>query len=126
MICKIRTGISRRALPSERADRIVLDSNIGDTHLDRDGLRCCALGMEQTLPDCTQWAACRQHREQQGGGAPAATVQTAPPGARAGGEKRCSGGCASWEWLADSRRAAVSGAAQRFRVRTPGRYGSAS
>lgn len=44
----------------EHADRIVLDSNIGDTHLDRDGLRRYALGMEQTLPDFAKWAA-RRH-----------------------------------------------------------------
>ncbi|GAA4012733.1 hypothetical protein GCM10022384_66720 [Streptomyces marokkonensis] len=44
----------------ERTDRIVLDSNIGDTHLDRNGLRRHALGMEQTLPDFAQWAA-RRH-----------------------------------------------------------------
>jgi pimeloyl-ACP methyl ester carboxylesterase len=43
-----------------RTDRIVLDSNIGDTHLDRDGLRRYALGMEQTLPDFAKWAA-RRH-----------------------------------------------------------------
>lgn len=43
-----------------RADRIVLDSNIGDTHLDRDGMRRYALGMEQTLPDFAKWAA-RRH-----------------------------------------------------------------
>ncbi|WP_217705986.1 alpha/beta hydrolase [Verrucosispora sp. NA02020] len=40
-------------------DRIVLDSNIGDTHLDRDGLRRFALGMEQTFPDFATWAAAR-------------------------------------------------------------------
>ncbi|MFF8092543.1 alpha/beta hydrolase [Streptomyces sp. NPDC016675] len=44
----------------ERADRIVLDSSIGHTHLDRDGTRRYALGMEQTLPDFAKWAA-RRH-----------------------------------------------------------------
>jgi len=43
----------------ERSDRIVLDSNIGDTHLDRDGMRRYALGMEQTFPDFAKWAAAR-------------------------------------------------------------------
>ncbi|MET8121118.1 alpha/beta hydrolase [Micromonospora sp. NPDC005291] len=40
-------------------DRVVLDSNLGDTHLNRDGLRRYALGMEQTFPDFAQWAADR-------------------------------------------------------------------
>ncbi|MGC5311484.1 alpha/beta hydrolase [Micromonospora zamorensis] len=43
----------------ETTDRIVLDSNVGDTHLDRDGLRRYALGMEQTFPDFARWAAAR-------------------------------------------------------------------
>ncbi|MEV5646697.1 alpha/beta hydrolase [Nocardia sp. NPDC052254] len=38
-------------------DRIVLDSNYGDTHLDRDGLRRYGQGMEQTFPDFARWAA---------------------------------------------------------------------
>ncbi|MFI7610984.1 alpha/beta hydrolase [Nonomuraea terrae] len=37
----------------------MLDSNIGDTHLDRAGLRRYALGMEQRLPDFAEWAAAR-------------------------------------------------------------------
>ncbi|MFF0307474.1 alpha/beta hydrolase [Streptosporangium sp. NPDC004379] len=40
-------------------DRVVLDSNIGDTHLDRAGLRRYALGMEQAFPDFAKWAAKR-------------------------------------------------------------------
>ncbi|UJW31592.1 alpha/beta hydrolase [Saccharothrix sp. AJ9571] len=43
----------------ERSDRIVLDSNIGDTHLDREGLRRYALGMEQVFPAFANWAAAR-------------------------------------------------------------------
>lgn len=39
------------------ADRVVLDSIVGDTHLDRAGLRRFALGMEQTFPDFAEWAA---------------------------------------------------------------------
>ncbi|MEU4175193.1 alpha/beta hydrolase [Streptomyces sp. NPDC026589] len=53
-------GAAYASMFPERADRIVLDSNIGDTHLDRDGLRRYALGMEQTLPDFARWAA-RRH-----------------------------------------------------------------
>ena len=53
-------GAAYASMFPERTDRIVLDSNIGDTHLDRDGLRRYALGMEQTLPDFAKWAA-RRH-----------------------------------------------------------------
>ncbi|MGY0068428.1 alpha/beta hydrolase [Streptomyces sp. QTS137] len=53
-------GAAYASMFPERADRIVLDSNIGDTHLDRDGMRRFALGMEQTLPDFAKWAA-RRH-----------------------------------------------------------------
>ncbi|MEU3147501.1 MULTISPECIES: alpha/beta hydrolase [unclassified Streptomyces] len=53
-------GAAYASMFPERADRIVLDSNIGDTHLDRDGMRRYALGMEQTLPAFAQWAA-RRH-----------------------------------------------------------------
>ncbi|MER7696714.1 alpha/beta hydrolase [Streptomyces sp. NPDC096095] len=52
-------GAAYASMFPERADRIVLDSNIGDTHLDRDGMRRYALGMEQTLPDFAKWAAVR-------------------------------------------------------------------
>ncbi|MCP2283210.1 alpha/beta hydrolase fold [Promicromonospora umidemergens] len=41
------------------ADRVVLDSIVGDTHLDREGLRRFAQGMEQTFPDFARWAAKR-------------------------------------------------------------------
>ena len=40
-------------------DRIVLDSNVGDTHLDRAGMRRYGLGFEQTFPDFARWAAAR-------------------------------------------------------------------
>lgn len=40
-------------------DRAVLDSNVGDTHLDREGLRRFAQGFEQTFPDFARWAAKR-------------------------------------------------------------------
>ncbi|WP_435282046.1 alpha/beta hydrolase [Streptomyces koelreuteriae] len=52
-------GAAYASMFPERSDRIVLDSNIGDTHLDRDGLRRYALGMEQTFPDFARWAAAR-------------------------------------------------------------------
>jgi pimeloyl-ACP methyl ester carboxylesterase len=52
-------GAAYASLFPERTDRIVLDSNVGDTHLDRDGMRRFALGMEQTFPDFAKWAAAR-------------------------------------------------------------------
>ncbi|MGW1738281.1 alpha/beta hydrolase [Nocardia sp. NPDC001965] len=52
-------GAAYASLFPDRADRIVLDSNIGDTHLDSDGMRRYALGMEQTFPDFAAWAAAR-------------------------------------------------------------------
>ncbi|WP_067651315.1 alpha/beta hydrolase [Nocardia harenae] len=50
-------GAAYASLFPDRADRVVLDSNVGDTHLDRDGLRRYAIGMEQTFPDFAAWAA---------------------------------------------------------------------
>ncbi|MEU4312114.1 alpha/beta hydrolase [Nocardia sp. NPDC024068] len=52
-------GAAYASMFPETTDRIVLDSNYGDTHLDRDGLRRYALGMEQTFPDFAAWAAAR-------------------------------------------------------------------
>ncbi|MGW2329629.1 alpha/beta hydrolase [Streptomyces sp. NPDC001700] len=52
-------GAAYASMFPERSDRVVLDSNIGDTHLDRDGLRRYALGMEQSFPDFAKWAAAR-------------------------------------------------------------------
>ncbi|MFJ4843356.1 alpha/beta hydrolase [Streptomyces sp. NPDC088746] len=52
-------GAAYASMFPERSDRIVLDSNIGDTHLDRDGMRRYALGMEQSFPDFAKWAAAR-------------------------------------------------------------------
>ncbi|MEV7867173.1 alpha/beta hydrolase [Streptomyces sp. NPDC088124] len=52
-------GAAYASMFPERSDRIVLDSNIGDTHLDRDGMRRYALGMEQSFPDFARWAAAR-------------------------------------------------------------------
>ncbi|WP_423462078.1 alpha/beta hydrolase [Promicromonospora sp. MS192] len=50
-------GAAYASMFPETADRVVLDSNVGDTHLDREGLRRFALGMEQTFPDFARWAA---------------------------------------------------------------------
>ncbi|MBK1784109.1 alpha/beta fold hydrolase [Prauserella sp. ASG 168] len=52
-------GATYASLFPERTDRVVLDSNLGDTHLGRDGLRRYALGMEDTFPDFAMWAAAR-------------------------------------------------------------------
>ncbi|WP_252375047.1 MULTISPECIES: alpha/beta hydrolase [unclassified Nonomuraea] len=52
-------GAAYASMFPERSDRVVFDSNIGDTHLDPDGLRRYALGMEQTFPDFAKWAAQR-------------------------------------------------------------------
>lgn len=55
-------GAAYTSMFPDHTDRVVLDSNIGDTHLDRDGLRRYALGMEQTFPDFAQWAAERHEQ----------------------------------------------------------------
>lgn len=52
-------GAAYASLFPERTDRVVLDSNIGDTHLSREGLRRFALGAEDTFPDFATWAAAR-------------------------------------------------------------------
>ncbi|MFC9433755.1 alpha/beta hydrolase [Nocardia sp. NPDC057030] len=52
-------GAAYASMFPQRADRIVLDSNIGDTYLDHDGMRLYGLGMEQTFPDFAAWAAAR-------------------------------------------------------------------
>ncbi|WP_030339700.1 alpha/beta hydrolase [Streptomyces californicus] len=52
-------GAAYASMFPERSDRIVLDSVIGDTHLDPEGMRRYALGMEQTFPDFARWAAAR-------------------------------------------------------------------
>ncbi|MEV0250546.1 alpha/beta hydrolase [Nocardia sp. NPDC050712] len=50
-------GAAYAAMFPDSTDRIVLDSNIGDTHLDRDGLRRYAMGMELAFPDFAKWVA---------------------------------------------------------------------
>ncbi|MGW8528395.1 MULTISPECIES: alpha/beta hydrolase [Nocardiopsidaceae] len=50
-------GAAYASMFPERSDRIVLDSNIGDTHLDHEGMRRYGLGAEETFPDFARWAA---------------------------------------------------------------------
>lgn len=52
-------GAAYASMFPDATDRIVLDSNIGDTHLDQDGMRRYAHGMEDTFPDFAQWASAR-------------------------------------------------------------------
>lgn len=52
-------GAAYASMFPERSDRIVLDSNLGDTHLDRDGMRRYGLGMEEAFPAFAKWAAAR-------------------------------------------------------------------
>lgn len=55
-------GAAYASMFPETSDRVVLDSNIGDTHLDRDGLRSYARGMEETFPDFAKWVAAQHGR----------------------------------------------------------------
>lgn len=52
-------GAAYASMFPEQADRVVLDSNIGDTFLDHDGMRLYGRGMEETFPDFATWAAAR-------------------------------------------------------------------
>lgn len=52
-------GAAYASLFPDRSDRVVLDSNVGDTHLDPDGIRRYALGAEETFGDFARWAADR-------------------------------------------------------------------
>jgi pimeloyl-ACP methyl ester carboxylesterase len=52
-------GAAYASMFPETVDRVVLDSNVGDTHLDQEGLRRFAQGVEQTFPDFARWAAKR-------------------------------------------------------------------
>ncbi|WP_091439965.1 alpha/beta hydrolase [Micromonospora yangpuensis] len=52
-------GAAYASMFPETTDRVVLDSNVGDTHLSRAALRRFALGMEQTFPDFAAFAAAR-------------------------------------------------------------------
>jgi pimeloyl-ACP methyl ester carboxylesterase len=50
-------GGAYASLFPERSDRVVLDSNLGATSLDRAALRRFGLGMEERFPDFATWAA---------------------------------------------------------------------
>jgi pimeloyl-ACP methyl ester carboxylesterase len=54
-------GAAYVSLFPKTTDRIVLDSNVGDTLLDRAGLRRYGLGYEQTFPDFAKWLAARHN-----------------------------------------------------------------
>ena len=50
-------GAAYASMFPDTTDRIILDSNIGDTHLDEDGFRRYGRGAEETFPDFAKWAA---------------------------------------------------------------------
>lgn len=52
-------GSAYASLFPERTDRVVLDSNVGDTALDSEGFRRFGLGAEQRFPDFAKYAAAR-------------------------------------------------------------------
>ncbi|MCO8273877.1 alpha/beta hydrolase [Actinoplanes sp. TRM 88003] len=52
-------GAAFVSLFPKTTDRIVLDSIVGDTHLDRAGMRRYGLGFEQTFPHFARWLADR-------------------------------------------------------------------
>jgi pimeloyl-ACP methyl ester carboxylesterase len=52
-------GAAYASLFPERSDRIVVDSNLGGTVLDRDTQRRFALGLEDRFPDLARWVAAR-------------------------------------------------------------------
>ncbi|GAA5054759.1 alpha/beta hydrolase [Nocardia callitridis] len=52
-------GAAYASMFPDTTDRIVLDSNIGDTFLDHDGMRRYGRGMEETFQDFAKWAAAR-------------------------------------------------------------------
>ncbi|MBK1784899.1 alpha/beta fold hydrolase [Prauserella sp. ASG 168] len=50
-------GAAYASMFPDTSDRVVLDSNIGDTALGQEGMRRFALGMEETFPDFAKWVA---------------------------------------------------------------------
>ncbi|GAA1615683.1 alpha/beta hydrolase [Actinoplanes couchii] len=68
-------GAAYVSLFPDSTDRIVLDSNLADTHLDRDSLRRYARGFEETFPDFAAWAA-QRHTAYGLGQTPAAVRRT--------------------------------------------------
>jgi pimeloyl-ACP methyl ester carboxylesterase len=68
-------GGAYASLFPERSDRVVVDSNLGATSLDRGSLRRFAVGMEDRFPDFATWAAAR-HESYGLGTTPAAVRET--------------------------------------------------
>lgn len=68
-------GSAYASLFPERSDRVVVDSNLGATSLDRDSLRRFAVGMEDRFPDFAAWAA-ERHESYGLGRAPGDVRQT--------------------------------------------------
>lgn len=52
-------GAAYASMFPESSDRVILDSNIGDTFLDHEAQRRFALGFEETFPDYADWLARR-------------------------------------------------------------------
>ncbi|MFF0228448.1 alpha/beta hydrolase [Streptomyces sp. NPDC004629] len=52
-------GAAYASMFPDTTDRVLIDSNLGDTALDRAGIRRYALGMEETFPDFAKWTAAR-------------------------------------------------------------------
>ncbi len=52
-------GSAYTSLFPETTDRVVLDSNVGDTHLSHSGMRLYGVGFEETFGDFAKWAAAR-------------------------------------------------------------------
>jgi pimeloyl-ACP methyl ester carboxylesterase len=52
-------GSAYASLFPERSDRIVIDSNLGDTTIGHEGQRLWGLGVEDAFPDFADWAAQR-------------------------------------------------------------------
>ena len=50
-------GAAYASMFPDTSGRVILDSNVGDTHLDREGMRRFGLGTEETFPDFAEWAA---------------------------------------------------------------------
>jgi pimeloyl-ACP methyl ester carboxylesterase len=60
-------GAAYASLFPDTSDRVILDSNVGDTHLDHNGMRRFGLGAEDAFPDFAQWAAERDGTYDLGG-----------------------------------------------------------
>lgn len=67
-------GGAYASLFPERGDRIIIDSNLGATSLDRDSHRRFGLGMEERFPEFARWAA--ERHDSYGLGRTPAAVRT--------------------------------------------------